>query len=56
MQGGGLENPNEHEDEATPRAEDLDAPSLPLRGKESIITARAISDVPKDVAAVEAVQ
>jgi len=51
MQGGGLEDTDEHEGKAKPSAKDLDHPSLPLRGKESVILSGAIADVPENVAA-----
>lgn len=45
-----LENTDEHEDIASPSANDLDHPSLPLRRKDGVLFSVAVTDVPEDVA------
>jgi len=47
---GGLKDADEHEDVASPSAEDLDHPALPHSGEDGIVTSSAIGNVPEDIA------
>jgi len=47
----GLEDADEHENVASPRADALDGPARSYRWEDGVLTSSAIADVPEDVAA-----
>jgi len=49
MKLGCLEDTDEHENVASPSADDLDHPALPDRRKDRVLTSRAIADVPENI-------
>lgn len=50
VQLGCLHGADEHEDEASPSADDLDHPSLPDGGEDGVLFSTAVGDVPENIA------
>lgn len=51
MKLGGLEDPDEHGDIASPSANNLDSPAAGLRRKDRVFCPAAVADVPEEIAA-----